>query len=99
MTNPTPISTASSSDDLVERLRENIIADAFDRQAITSGPLAERLIRERKDAADEIERLRERNSEHEHRYDALEALYSRPPVAGDVVERFKIKNILVCQRS
>ena len=46
------------ADDIVERLREKIITDAFAQGEITSGALAERLIRERLDAADEIERLR-----------------------------------------
>ena len=44
--------------DLVERLKEKIITDAFVEGDITSGALAERLIRERLDAADEIEKLR-----------------------------------------
>lgn len=44
--------------DIVERLREPVIADAFAEGVITSGILCERLIRERHDAADEIERLR-----------------------------------------
>lgn len=44
--------------DLVERLKEKIITDAFVEGDITSGGLADRLIRERLDAADEIERLR-----------------------------------------
>ena len=50
---------------LVERLREEIIADAFERGTIADGRFAERLIRERLRAADlietqarEIERLR-----------------------------------------
>ncbi len=44
--------------DIVERLREGILADAFESHVITSGDLTDRLIRERHDAADEIERLR-----------------------------------------
>ena len=44
--------------DIVERLKEKIITDAFVEGLITSGALAERLIRERLDAADEIEKLR-----------------------------------------
>ena len=44
--------------DLIERLKEKIITDAFVKGDITSGALAERLIRERLDAADEIEKLR-----------------------------------------
>ncbi len=43
--------------DIVDRLREGILADAFERHVITSGSLTDRLIRERHDAADEIERL------------------------------------------
>lgn len=46
--------------DLVNRLREEIVADAFSDGRITNGRLADRLIRERLDAADEIERLRGR---------------------------------------
>ncbi len=46
------------SDDIVERLREKIITDAFVEDDITSVALADRLIRERLDAADEITRLR-----------------------------------------
>ncbi len=44
--------------DIVERLQENILADAFKDKVISSGKLTERLIYERRDAADEIERLR-----------------------------------------
>ena len=44
--------------DIVDRLREAIIADAFEAGRIQSGVLAERLMKERLDAADEIERLR-----------------------------------------
>ena len=44
--------------DILERLRETVIADAFDRREIVSSMLAERLIHERSDAAEEIERLR-----------------------------------------
>lgn len=45
------------SDDIVTRLREAIIADAVERREIVNGILAERLIRERHKAADEIENL------------------------------------------
>ena len=44
--------------DIVERLRENILADAFKDKVINSGKLTERLIYERRDAVAEIERLR-----------------------------------------
>jgi hypothetical protein len=44
--------------DILERLREPIVADAFESGSIRNGVLAERMIRERIDAADEIERLR-----------------------------------------
>ena len=44
--------------DIVDRLREAIIADAFEAGRIRSGVLAERLMTERLDAADEIESLR-----------------------------------------
>ena len=44
--------------DLVDRLKEKIIAAAFERRAIDDVALCDRLIRERLDAADEIERLR-----------------------------------------
>ena len=44
--------------DIVERLNENIIADAFESRAIVDGALCERLIRERKEAAETIEKLR-----------------------------------------
>lgn len=44
--------------DIVERLREKIIADAFEQRRIVDGELCERLMDERADAADEIERLR-----------------------------------------
>jgi hypothetical protein len=40
------------------RSSEPIIADAFERKAILDGKLSERLIHERTQAADEIERLR-----------------------------------------
>lgn len=46
---------------IVERLNENIISDAFERRAIVDGALCERLIRERKEAAEEITRLRAEN--------------------------------------
>lgn len=46
------------SDDLIGRLRKEIIADAFSVGHITDGKIADRLIRERLDAADEIEALR-----------------------------------------
>lgn len=46
--------------DILDRLREKIIADAFESGSITSGILTERLILERRDAAAEIERLTER---------------------------------------
>lgn len=44
---------------IVERLRENIIADAFESHHLTDGVLADRLIRERHGAADLIEKLTE----------------------------------------
>lgn len=44
--------------DLVDRLKEKIIVDAFVRREIDDVALCERLIRERLDAADEITRLR-----------------------------------------
>ena len=44
--------------DIVERLKEKIIVDAFARGSIVDGALCDRLIRERLDAADEIEKLR-----------------------------------------
>lgn len=44
--------------DIVDRLREKIIADAFEQRRIVDGKLCERLMDERADAADEIERLR-----------------------------------------
>ena len=47
--------------DIVERLREKIIVDAFARGSISDGALCDRLIRERLDAADEISRLRAEN--------------------------------------
>ena len=48
--------------EIVERLNENIIADAFERKSIVDGALCERLIRERKEAADTIEALRAENA-------------------------------------
>ncbi len=51
--------------DIVLRLREPIIADAFEAGRIQSGVLAERLMKERLDAADEIERLRMDAEEHD----------------------------------
>lgn len=42
---------------MLNSLKETIIADAFERRSIMDGRLAERLIRERLWAADEIERL------------------------------------------
>ncbi|MFD3263148.1 hypothetical protein [Phenylobacterium ferrooxidans] len=45
------------SKSLIERLREPIVSEAFATHRITDGALAERLIRERLDAASEIERL------------------------------------------
>ena len=47
--------------DIVERLKEKIIVDAFVSGSISDGALCDRLIRERLDAADEIERLRAEN--------------------------------------
>ena len=44
--------------DIVKRLRKNILADAFKDKVISSGKLTERLIYERRDAADVIEELR-----------------------------------------
>jgi len=52
--------------DILKRLRECVIADAFEQHHITNGRLADRLIRERLDAADEIERLRIDLSALEH---------------------------------
>lgn len=49
--------TQASDLDLVKRLREPIIADAFAIHGIQDGQLAERLIQERGQAADTIERL------------------------------------------
>ena len=43
--------------DLTSRLREPIMADAFENGLIKCGLLTERLVRERGDAADEIDRL------------------------------------------
>lgn len=56
--------------DIVERLDEEIIASAFETGAISSGSLSERLILERRDARDEIARLR---AEVERLRAALEA--------------------------
>lgn len=47
-----------SDRDIAERLADLIIADALDRGWITNGHFAERLIYERRDARDEILRLR-----------------------------------------
>ena len=58
--------------DVVERLREEIIADAFERREIVSGRLAARLIEERADAANEIERLRKAMQEMVDEYGASE---------------------------
>ncbi len=44
--------------DIVSRLREPVLAEAFGAKAIMSGKLTERLMYERHDAAAEIERLR-----------------------------------------
>lgn len=49
--------------DIVERLKEKIIVDLFVSGSISDGVLCDRLIRERLDAADEIERLRKRLAE------------------------------------
>ena len=43
--------------DIVTRLREPVVSGAFADRRITDGILAERLVRERHEAADEIERL------------------------------------------
>lgn len=48
-------------EDLVKRLNEKILADAFEKRSIVDGSLCERLIYERKEAAGEIIRLREEN--------------------------------------
>ena len=59
--------------DIVKRLRENILADAFvavlrgKDKVISSGKLTERLIYERHDAADEIEKLMAANDVLEDR--------------------------------
>ena len=45
-------------DDLIKRLREGVIADAFRDRTLIDGVLVERLIRERHEAADTIERLK-----------------------------------------
>lgn len=45
-------------DDIVLMLREQIIADAFESRAIMDTALCERLIYERKNAADEIAAMR-----------------------------------------
>jgi len=47
--------------DIVERLREGIIAPAFEAKRITSSLLAERLVLERREAADTITRLTAEN--------------------------------------
>jgi chromosome segregation ATPase len=59
--------------DIVERLREPIIADAFEEGRITDGCLADRLVRDRHDASDEIERLIGRVTELEHMVNSDEA--------------------------
>lgn len=61
--------------DLVEQLREEIIADAFESKSIRSGQLADRLIRERLNAADEIQSLRTQLAEAEARAKYWEAGY------------------------
>ena len=48
--------------DIIERLRESIIADAYAAGRL-SGALAERIINERHEAADELERLRASNKQ------------------------------------
>lgn len=57
--------TTPDASDLVERLREPIIGDAFDTGRIVDGALAERIVLERGQAAAEISRLREKVREGE----------------------------------
>lgn len=51
----------SETKGIVERLREPILADAFEQGRIADGALCERLIRERSEAADRIEALERAN--------------------------------------
>lgn len=44
--------------DIINQLREEILSEAYRERRITDFKLAERLVRERLNAADEIERLR-----------------------------------------
>lgn len=54
----TPMPTMTDKPDIVERLREGVILDAFNDGRLIDGMLAERMVRERHEAADEIENLR-----------------------------------------
>ena len=66
--------------DIVKRLREKIIVDAFAKGSISDGALCDRLIRERLDAADEIERLR---AENEKLREALKPFAEKYTVKDD----------------
>jgi hypothetical protein len=68
---------------IVEILRENIIADAFEKRHLTDGVLAERLIRERHNAADLIEKLAEALDFYVSRDVALYYLDKGLPTAAD----------------
>lgn len=86
--------------DVVERLREEIIADSFEAGQIRSGALAERLIRERGDAADAIASLLEQVERERERADKFmwqvrdtcaraEAAQSRVSVLEGALRPFK----------
>jgi hypothetical protein len=66
-----PISTAqpvlidyANEDQLLRSLEEKVVTDWYQEKILTSGPVAERLIRERQGAADCIRKLRAELDQH-----------------------------------
>lgn len=70
--------------DILPRLKELIVGDAFEKNIITSGKLAERLLIDRRDAVTEIERLLADKDRLERGISEIgEYLNQEPPRVGD----------------
>jgi hypothetical protein len=87
----------AAGDELVERLQENIISDAFAEGIISSGILAEQLIRERGEAANAVATLKAQvDASQEALSEKLEQLYKATTRAEAAeAENVKLREALV----
>lgn len=73
--------------DLVKRLREPLVSDAFGRHNIASSLLAERLICDRQDAAQAIEELTAALRDNQNKFAALCLNHSEDSIQYRILSR------------